>query len=87
MHDRPRAARVAIVQRAVRRYRAGFFDGLRDTLAQDDIRLALFHSNLAPEDDPRPDALDIPWAVHLPRRNVAIGSRGLLWQPHHPALR
>jgi L-malate glycosyltransferase len=87
VHDRPRAARVAIVQRAVRRYRRGFFDGLRDELARDGTRLALFHSNLAPEDDPRPDALEIPWAVHLPRRNLALGSRGLLWQPYHPALR
>jgi L-malate glycosyltransferase len=87
VHDRPRAARVAIVQRAVRRYRAGFFDGLRDELARDGIRLALFHSNLAAEDDPRPDALEVPWAVHLPRRNLAVGSRGLLWQPYHPALR
>jgi hypothetical protein len=87
VHDRPRAARVAIVQRAVRRYRRGFFDGLRDELARDGTRLALFHSNLAPEDDPRPDALEVPWAVHLPRRNLAVGSRGLLWQPFHPALR
>jgi L-malate glycosyltransferase len=87
VHDRPRAARVAIVQRAVRRYRRGFFDGLRAELARDGTQLALFHSNLAPEDDPRPDALEIPWAVHLPRRNLAVGSRGLLWQPAHPALR
>jgi L-malate glycosyltransferase len=87
VHDRPRAARVAIVQRAVRRYRRGFFDRLRDELARDGTRLALFHSNLTPEDDPRPDALEIPWAVHLPRRNVALGSRGLLWQPYHRALR
>jgi L-malate glycosyltransferase len=87
VHDRPRAARVAIVQRAVRRYRRGFFDGLRNELARDGTRLALFHSNLAPEDDPRPDALEVPWAVHLPRRELAVGSRGLLWQPYHPALR
>jgi L-malate glycosyltransferase len=87
VHDRPRAARVAIVQRAVRRYRRGFFDGLRDELARDGTRLALFHSNPSPEDDPRPDALEVPWAVHLPRRNLAVGSRGLLWQPFHPALR
>lgn len=87
MQGRPRTARVAIVQRAVRRYRQGFFDGLRDELAHDGTQLLLFHSTLPSHLDPRPDALPIPWATHLRRRDLPIGRRRLLWQRYHGALR
>lgn len=76
-----RPARVAIVQRALRRYRAGFFDALRDDLASDGIELLLFHSTLEAEEDSRDDALDVPWAQHLERRVARVGGRHLVWQP------
>jgi len=76
-----RPARVAIVQRALRRYRAGFFDALRDDLAADEIELLLFHSTRQGEEDSRDDALDVPWAQHLERRVVRVGGRHLVWQP------
>ncbi|WP_052667075.1 glycosyltransferase family 4 protein [Nitriliruptor alkaliphilus] len=75
------------MQRAIRRYRQGFFDRLRDEVAPDGIELQLFHSNLPPDLDPRPDALEVPWSIHLARRTIRVGSRSLLWQPYHPALR
>ena len=76
-----RRARVAIVQRALRRYRAGFFEALRDDLASDGIELLLFHSTRDAEEDSRDDALDVPWAQHLERRVVRVGGRHLVWQP------
>ncbi len=76
-----RPARVAIVQRALRRYRAGFFDALRDDLAYDEIDLLLFHSTREAEEDSRDDALEVPWAQHLERRVISVGGRHLVWQP------
>lgn len=82
-----RPIRVAIVQRAIRQYRSGFYDSLRAQLASDGIELLLFHSNQPPEDDSRDDAIDIPWARHLPRRTIRLGRQRLIWQPFDPALR
>lgn len=79
--------RVAIVQRAIRRYRAPFYEALRTQLARNGIELLLFHSNEPPELDPRDDAVDLAWARHLRRRTVRIGRRRLVWQPFPPQLR
>lgn len=70
-----------IVQRALRRYRAGFYERLRATLAEDGIELELLHSTPLPEDDPRDDALELPWAVRLPRRTFQVRGQKLIWQP------
>ncbi|WP_165403917.1 glycosyltransferase family 4 protein [Egicoccus halophilus] len=75
------------MQRAIRRYRAGFFDRLRDDLAVDGIRLEVLHSTPPPERDPRDDALEVPWATRLPSRTVAVAGRTLQWQPLVPSLR
>jgi glycosyltransferase involved in cell wall biosynthesis len=82
-----RRARVAIVQRALRKYRAGFFDALREDLASDGIDLLLFHSTLQAPEDSREDALEVPWAQHLERRIVRVGGRHLVWQPFVRDLR
>jgi glycosyltransferase involved in cell wall biosynthesis len=76
---RPR--RVVIVQRALRRYRAGFYDRLRADLGRDGIELQVLHSTLPAHLDARDDALDLPWARHVPRRVVRVGGRHLVWQP------
>jgi L-malate glycosyltransferase len=76
--DRPR---VVVVQRALRRYRGGFYDRLRDTLAAEGVDLELLHSTPAPADDPRDDALEIAWADRLPRRTLRVRGQKLIWQP------
>jgi glycosyltransferase involved in cell wall biosynthesis len=83
--DRPR--RVALVQRSLRNYRAGFFDLLRADLAQEGIELRLLHSTPARGADTRDDALDVPWSTNIGRRVLRVGGRPLVWQPLVPALR
>jgi L-malate glycosyltransferase len=83
----PRPRRVAIVQRALRRYRADLYDRLRADLEQDGIELQVFHSTLPPHLDARDDALDLPWGRHLRRRVLRLGHRHLVWQPLVPELR
>jgi L-malate glycosyltransferase len=78
---------VAIVQRSLRQYRAGFFEALRGDLAAEGIELLLFHSNPTREQDPRDDPLDLPWAAYLPRRKVPPWGETFLWQSLEPALR
>ena len=75
------------MQRAIRQYRAGFYELLRDDLARDGIELLLFHSNRPPEEDPRDDAIEVPWARHLPRRTLHLGRQHLVWQPFDRDLR
>ena len=87
MAPRSPFARVAFVQRSLRRYRGDLFDRIRDELAADGIELSLYHSTRPPGEDPRDDALHVPWAHHLPRRTLPIGSRSFLWQPYAPPLR
>lgn len=81
-----RSPRVAIVQRSIRRYRGDFYDRLRDELKRSDVRLRLLHSTPLPGQDPRDDAMDVPWAERLPRYHVPVGGRSLLWQPAVPAV-
>jgi glycosyltransferase involved in cell wall biosynthesis len=71
--------RVAIVQRAVFRYRAPFYELLRARLRASGIELVLVHSN--PPEDVWGSAVDLPWAHRVPRRTVRVGRRELLWQP------
>jgi L-malate glycosyltransferase len=75
------------VQRALRTYRAGFYEQLRAELASHGIGLLLFHSTLAADRDARDDRLDLPWAQHLPRRVLRLGGRHLVWQPLTDDLR
>lgn len=74
------------MQRSLRRYRAGFYDALRAELAADGIELLLYHSTPAVEDDPRDDALELPWARHVPRREVQVAGRRLLLQRPDPEM-
>jgi len=76
----PSTARVVIVQLSLRRYRVTFFEELRERLAAADVQLDLVHSTEAARDDPRGDAIDIPWAVHVPADAVTLGRRSLVWQ-------
>jgi glycosyltransferase involved in cell wall biosynthesis len=75
--------RVAIVQRSLRRYRAGFYDQLRTELARDGIVLQVFHST----PPTHPDALELPWAQRLDARTVRFGRQRLVWQPLTRELR
>jgi glycosyltransferase involved in cell wall biosynthesis len=70
-------SRVAIVQRSLRRYRAGFYDRVRNELARDGIELQVFHSTSPTHQD----ALELSWARRLEPRSLGFGRRGLLWQP------
>lgn len=77
--------RVAIVQRALRRYRAGFYEQLREELARDDIELLLLHSAPPTGQGRRDDALELSWATPLARRDLRVGPKKLVWQPYvHP---
>ena len=79
--------RVAIVQRALRAYRSGFYEALRDDLARTGIRLDLYQSTPPAELDPRDDPLDISWSQRLAVRRIPIGGQRLIWQPLVPELK
>jgi glycosyltransferase involved in cell wall biosynthesis len=79
--------RVAIVQRALRRYQAGFYDLLREELAETEIELLVFHSTLPPGRDARDDGIDLPWSVCLERHTTTIAGRPVVWQPLVAELR
>lgn len=76
----PVTARVVVVQLSLRRYRAAFFEELRDRLRDAGVQLELVHSTEAEQDDPRGDAIDIPWAVRVPADRTPVGRRSLVWQ-------
>jgi glycosyltransferase involved in cell wall biosynthesis len=79
--------RVVIVQRALRRYRSGFYELLQEDLRADGIEIRVLHSTRRSARDARDDAMQVPWAQHLPARPIRIGRRRLLWQPLADELR
>lgn len=79
--------RVAIVQRALRRYRERFYTCLRSCLRDEGMALDLYHSTPDPHRDPRDDRIEMGWARRLPKREIPLGSRALIWQPYTEALR
>lgn len=76
----PHTARVVIVQSSIRRYRAAFFAELRERLDDAGVRLELVHSTEGPDEDPRGDAIDIPWALRVPADRIPVGRRAFVWQ-------
>jgi glycosyltransferase involved in cell wall biosynthesis len=79
--------RVVIVQRALRRYRSGFYELLQENLRADGIEIRVLHSTRRPARDARDDAMQVPWAQHLPASSIRIGRRRLIWQPLVDELR
>ncbi|GGI05438.1 glycosyltransferase family 4 protein [Egicoccus halophilus] len=83
MRHRERKAarpRVVIVQAVVLQYRVPFYRLLRRRLDEAGIDLDLVHSNPPADQDVWGDAVDLPWAHHVPMRRLPLGGRELLWQ-------
>ena len=79
---------VTIVQQVLPQYRVPFFAGLRETLAEDDIRLRLLHGKGRGSVAAKGDERDLPWAEPLPSREVRLPfGHSLVWQPAHRAAR
>jgi L-malate glycosyltransferase len=70
---------VAIIQRRLPHYRLPLFNGLRERLAQDGIRLRLLHGDPMPAERAKNDSGHLPWAEPLTTRYFAGGK--LMWQP------
>jgi L-malate glycosyltransferase len=79
--------RVVIVQEAVLQYRARFFELLRDRLDREGVDLDLVHSNVPASADVAGDAVDLPWATRVDKRDVWLGGRRLVWQRAHHVAR
>jgi glycosyltransferase involved in cell wall biosynthesis len=77
---------VSIVQELLPQYRVPFFEGLRENLAADDIRLRLLHGSSGP--GTKGDERALPWAEHLRTREIRLPrGRSVLWQSAHRATR
>jgi glycosyltransferase involved in cell wall biosynthesis len=79
---------VSIVQQVLPQYRVTFFDGLRQNLAADDIRLRLLHGHSGPGSGTKGDERELAWAEPSTVRIVPMpGGRSIVWQPVGRATR
>ena len=70
---------VAIIQRRLPHYRLPLFNGLRERLGREGIRLRLLHGDPTPTERAKNDSGHLPWAEPLATRYFAGGK--LMWQP------
>ncbi len=73
--------RVVVIQELLPKYRVPFFEGLRETLADDRVRLEVVHGHAAGERAERRDEATLPWATRVENRRLRVGGRELVWQP------
>lgn len=79
--------RVTIIYKTLPAYRLEFFDGLRSSLAADDIQLDLVYGNAVGQDRAKGDARSLPWAKFRQNRTININGRNLIWQPSLDVIR
>jgi glycosyltransferase involved in cell wall biosynthesis len=72
---------VAIIQRILPYYRAGFFRQLHHELALHGITLSLIYGQEKKGTVPRTLPIDEPWAVRVENRYWSLGNQELVWQP------
>lgn len=74
--------KVVIVQQLLAQYRVPFFDGLRRSLAESGIELALVHGQATGARAARRDEAALPWATKIANRSVELrGHEIAVWQP------
>jgi len=73
--------RVLIITNRIAQYRAAFFDGLRDRLAENEIKLTVIHGEASPRIATKRDSVDLPWTTKVRNRYWTVGSREVVWQP------
>jgi glycosyltransferase involved in cell wall biosynthesis len=71
--------RVVVVSQRVPQYRVPFFDGLRNLLRDHGIQLEVLEGG-SREGELRGDAAELPWAIPINYRRLAVGQRELITQ-------
>ncbi len=72
---------VTIVQSSLPHYRVPFFEALRLELGRHGVALRLIYSPPSAKEASKNDTSSLSWALQVPKRVVAVGPRGLYWQP------
>ncbi|MBC7923782.1 MAG: glycosyltransferase family 4 protein [Ferruginibacter sp.] len=73
--------KVLIIQRSLFHYRADFYNGLREKLADNGVELNLAYGKLKNKDALKQDEVDLEWATYVENKVFKVGGIELYWQP------
>ncbi len=72
---------VTIIQRILPQYRIDFFEGLRDSLKREGVKLQLVYGGGDKNDALKKDEVELNWAKKIKNHRYRIFSTNLYWQP------
>jgi len=73
--------KIAVIYKTLPRYRRDFFNGLRETLAQNNMELILLYGQPSYREALKNDTIDLDWAVKVPSKIFELGRSEFYWQP------